>query len=164
MPRKSFRERLFAKITIDRDNPGGCWLWAAVRNSHGYGNIWRDGRHVYAHRAVFEVYNGPLTPGMQLDHTCHVRACVNPEHLREVTNKENAENLAGARRDSRSGVRGVYWDARRGEWRVQVHHNGRNYSGGYFDDLDDAAEAARQLRLKLFTHNDKDRTEGEAAA
>ena len=164
MPRKSFRERLFAKITVGRDDPGGCWIWTAATTHDGYGRIWRDGRNVYAHRAVYEIYNCPIAPGRQLDHVCHVRTCVNPEHLREATNKENHENRAGARRGSRSGVRGVTWDQCRGKWRAVARHNGRLHFGGYFDSVDEATEAARQLRLKLFTHNDADRTEGEAAA
>ena len=162
MPGKTFEQRLFAKIMIDRDGPDACWMWTAARDRKGYGRIKRGGRPVLAYRAVYEIYNGPITPGKQLDHTCHVRACVNPEHLREVTNKQNNENRAGARRDNRSGVRGVSWHARDGKWRVRVVHNGRTHSGGYFDDLDEAAEAARQLRLKLFTHNDADRKETAA--
>src|SRR5690606_35432981 len=145
---KSFRERLFAKIQIDRDDPDACWRWTAATNGDGYGRIW-DGTHtptgsprlVLAQRAVYEIYRGPIPAGKQLDHTCHTRGCVNPEHLRPVTNKENHENLAGARRDNRSsGVRGVYWHKQAGKWQVRVEHSGRKYHGGMFDDLDEAAE------------------------
>jgi len=160
----TFKQRLFAKIKIDPTDPNGCWLWMAATNSKGYGQIW-DGtftpagnrRMAKAYRAVYEIYRGPIPAGKQLDHTCHVRRCVNPEHLRPVTSKQNHENRAGARRGSRSGVRGVSWNSRRGKWRVAVGHNGRNHHGGYFDDLDDAAEAARALRNRLYTHNDADR-------
>ena len=161
MPRQTFEQRLFAKVLIDRDDPDACWMWTAGTIPTGYGRIKRDGRLVLAHRAVFEIYNGPITPGMHLDHTCHVPACVNPDHLREVTHKQNHENRAGARRDSRSGVRGVSWDSRLGKWEVRVGHNRRSHFGGRFDDLDEAAEAARQLRLRLFTHNDADRADAE---
>src|SRR5690606_3222267 len=127
MPGKTFEQRLFAKIMIDRDDPDACWIWTASRNHKGYGQIKRDGRPAKAHRVVYELYEGPIPAGMQLDHICHERACVNPEHLRPVTNKANTEHRAGADRNSRSGVRGVSWHARDGKWQVRVEHNYRQY-------------------------------------
>src|SRR5690606_26295015 len=158
---QTLEQRLFAKIKVSIE-PDGCWIWAAGTDRNGYGKTRRDGRYVPAHRAVYEVYCGPTPAGMQLDHICHVRACVNPEHLRPVTSKQNHENRAGANKNSRSGVRGVYWCTRSGRWRVEVMHDGRKYRGGYFDDLNEAAEAARALRNRLYTHNNTDRTETDA--
>src|SRR5690606_23749869 len=162
MPSMTFEQRLFSKIMVDPADPHACWIWTATTTWNGYGQVWRDGRMIRPHRATYELYRGTVPPGMFLDHTCHTRNCVNPEHLRIVTHKQNLENLSGARRDSRSGVRGVRWRKDIGRWRVEVKHNGRRHHGGYFDDLDEAAEAARQLRLKLFPHNDADRKETAA--
>lgn len=92
-----------------------------------------------------------------VDHTCHNRSCVNPDHLRVVTNKQNAENLRGANRASKSGVRGVWFAPTRGKWVVQVRHNGRRYSGGSHLTLEAAEQSAIALRNRLFTHNDADR-------
>src|SRR5690606_9901658 len=171
MPRKkTFRERLFAKIMINRGDPGACWMWTGATERDGYGLIW-DGtytppgstRLALGPRAIIELYHRPIPDGKQLDHICHVRRCANPEHLRPVTSKQNNENLAGAQRNNRSsGVRGVYWHKQRGKWQAQVQHNGRLHSGGLFDSIDEAAEAARALRLRLFTHNDADRKETAA--
>src|SRR5690606_27097996 len=108
-------ERLFAKIMFDPADPGGGWLWVGA-TARGCGRIWRDGRLIYAHRATYELYVGSIPPGMLLDHTCHIRNCVRPDHLRIATNKQNGENRAGAQRNSRSGVRGVFWDERNGRW------------------------------------------------
>ena len=152
----TFEERLFAKIMFDPADPDGCWVWVGATAS-GYGQIRRDGRLIQAHRATYELYVGSIPPGMSLDHLCHTRRCVRPDHLRIVTNKQNQEHRAGANKNSRSGVRGVSWNTRRGRWEVRVGHHGRYHFGGYFDDLDAAAEAARALRLKLFTHSDPDR-------
>lgn len=62
----------------------GCWLWMAATNG-GYGAYGRT----TAHRASYEIYVGPIPDGMQVDHLCRVRSCVNPSHLEPVTRIEN---------------------------------------------------------------------------
>ena len=67
----------------------GCWLWTATKNPNGYGTFW-DGRKTWrAHRFAYELLVGPIPEGLQLDHLCRVRDCVNPDHLEPVTNAEN---------------------------------------------------------------------------
>jgi hypothetical protein len=109
------------------------------------------------HRVSFEEFIGPIPADMQIDHRCHNRACCNPKHLRVVTNKQNVENPAGIRIDNTSGYQGVSWSKRDKKWRAYVNHNGKYHSAGHFDNKEDAAEAARLLRIELFTHNDRDR-------
>lgn len=100
----------------------------------------------------------PMPPRhLRVDHTCHNPPCVNPEHLRLVTNKQNAENLEGAHRGNKSGVRGVSWDKRTRSWQASVGHNYKSYFVGRFADLQEAAEAVRLKRNELHSHNDKDR-------
>ncbi len=72
---------------------GGCWLWTKSRNRKGYGRWWfRDqdyGR--LAHVVLWEIFNGPLPEGFELDHLCRVRICVNPAHLEPVTGTVNRQ-------------------------------------------------------------------------
>jgi len=155
--RPTAEERFWASV----NKTESCWLWTgAPTESGGYGviNIVRAaGKQPYgAHRFSYELLVGPIEPGMQIDHICHTPLCVNPEHLRPVDHKRNQENLTGANRVSKSGVRGVYMHAC-GKWNVQVTHNGQRYSGGLHSLLADAEAAAVALRNKLFTHNDIDR-------
>lgn len=70
--------------------PNGCiWLRLSVPRD-GYHAV-GDGRGglVYAHREVWTWVNGPVPEGLELDHLCRVRRCVNPAHLEVVTHAEN---------------------------------------------------------------------------
>lgn len=67
----------------------GCWIWTGELNRNGYGRVWRLGRRVMAHRAMYELLVGPIPEGLVLDHLCRVRCCVNPKHLEPVTVREN---------------------------------------------------------------------------
>lgn len=148
-------ERFWAKV----DRSGDCWLWtAAVVANRGYGMFSISGRLTLAHRVSYELANGSIPPGMQVDHTCHVRRCVNPAHLRLATPKQNSENRMAAQRNSKSGVRGVFRHTTTGRWYGQVTHDGRKVHVGYFDDLADAEAAVIAKRSELFTHNVLDRT------
>lgn len=54
----------------------------------GYGVFGRP--HRLAHRLSFERVYGPIPDGLTVDHECEVKACVEPEHLRLLTAKENS--------------------------------------------------------------------------
>jgi len=67
-----------------------CWNWTA-RMSHGYGqfSIGATGKRYQAHRYVYEQLVGPIPEGVELDHKCRNRACVNPKHMELVSHKVN---------------------------------------------------------------------------
>jgi len=147
--------RFWSKV----EKTDGCWLWqAALVRKYGMFRLVQDGKQIMrkAHRIAYQLIKGPVPNGMRLDHTCHVEACVNPDHLRPVTAKQNSENRAGANANSKSGVRGVSWNRLSNKWIVTVGHNGKRYKGGDFTDLSEATAAASALRAKLFTHSDAD--------
>lgn len=73
----------------------GCWLWTASLDGAGYSKIRVDGRLFNAHRWYYEMINGPIPKGLQLDHLCRVRRCVNPDHLEPVTQQENIRRGEG---------------------------------------------------------------------
>lgn len=86
-PTVSFADRFWTKVAKSED---GCWLWTASIKETGYGQFRLDGRAQYAHRIAYELCVGPIPDGLQLDHLCRVRHCVNPDHLEPVTQAENA--------------------------------------------------------------------------
>ena len=69
----------------------GCWIWMGSINPKGYGqfNFNSPGSQSRAHRIAFEHFKQIIPLGLQLDHLCRVRCCVNPNHLEIVTNQEN---------------------------------------------------------------------------
>lgn len=81
-------ERFWVKV--DKDGPGGCWLWTASQNGRGYGQIRVSGRLLYAHRVAYELEVGPIPEGLTIDHLCRNPSCVRPDHLEIVTMKVNA--------------------------------------------------------------------------
>ena len=85
-PKLPWTERLPRLYKVDEN---GCWIWQGAVRAGGYGHIGIDGRRVAAHRASWELYRGPIPEGLQIDHLCRVRNCVNPDHLEPVTQAEN---------------------------------------------------------------------------
>lgn len=81
----------------DRGHDTPCWIWLLGRNRWGYGKATVNGRTVQAHRAVWEELRAPIPDGLQLDHLCRVRECVNPEHLEPVTGAVNSRRGIKAR-------------------------------------------------------------------
>jgi len=66
-----------------------CWDWPWSKNSEGYALLRYEGRVQRAHRVLYAKLIGPIDDGLELDHLCRNRGCVNPWHLQPVTRKEN---------------------------------------------------------------------------
>ena len=73
----------------------GCWLWLGTVSKRGYGRMTiSSGKTAtkktrFAHIVSYELVNGPVPKGLQIDHLCRVRCCINPEHLEAVTGSVN---------------------------------------------------------------------------
>ena len=85
-------ETILSRFTRKGDDE--CWPWSGRRGSRGYGRFTTTSRtrksQVFAaHRLVYAALKGPIPDGMQLDHLCRNRMCVNPSHLEPVTAREN---------------------------------------------------------------------------
>lgn len=123
-------------------------IWTGATNGDGYGQLSVNGRMVQAHRYAWERERGPIPDGVEVDHTCWERSCVNTDHLRLATHAENARNLSGVRKNGRDLPRGVYRH-RRG-YRAQVGLNGTTHHLGTFSTVEEASRAAQIKRAILF--------------
>jgi hypothetical protein len=134
-------ERFWDKVIPEPNS--GCWLWDANQTRGGYG-LFRMGELMrYAHVLAFEAARGPRPDGMDLDHLCRVRCCVNPDHLEPVTRRENC-------------LRGLTGHAAGARNRAKTHcPKGHPYSDGYVRKngsrqcKDCTVEYTRQRRRRL---------------
>jgi hypothetical protein len=85
-----------------------CWEWPNHRFRFGYGAFGIDGKLICAHRVSWQIFNGPISPGLQVLHTCDNPPCVNPTHLFLGTIQDNMEDRTskdrGAKKLSRADV------------------------------------------------------------
>lgn len=89
---------------VEYDTVGGCWLWTGAVNQNGYSRFSSRNTGPYAgHRLAYELLCEPIPEGMELDHKCRVRCCVNPAHLEPVTREENIARGVAARTHCKRG-------------------------------------------------------------
>ena len=125
-----------------------CLLWTGYVNDDGYGVFSARKKRTSVHRFVWEKKRGTIPEGMEIDHICLQRNCINLEHLRLASNAENKRNRNGARVDSSTGVRNVTPHGR--TWQVSLRKNKVYYYLGTYETIEEAAVVAEQGREKLF--------------
>lgn len=83
-PSAKVLRRMWSKIKQE----GDCWLWTGATNWE-YGSTSIDTGDFRAHRLFFSWFKYDIPKGLTIDHLCKNRRCVNPDHLEDVTQKEN---------------------------------------------------------------------------
>lgn len=130
---------------ISPEPNSGCWLWTAATSNVGYSVYSINRKLVYGHRFSYESLVGPIPKGLDIDHLCRVRCCVNPDHLEPVTRRENV-------------IRGHRWNGHKRPTRCP---SGHLYSGDnlYINKLGRyvcriCTKAARKKWRDKITNND----------
>jgi hypothetical protein len=116
-----------------------CWLWTASKHYKGYGLLNRQGKVLKAHRFSYELYKGKIPAGLQVDHLCRVRNCVNPEHLELVDNRENV--IRGATVLNKKAPYPVGVNKVGNKFRAQKKIKGLSTHIGYFKTPEQAHKA-----------------------
>lgn len=80
-------KRLSSRIV---EGPNGCWIsnWS-LRKKNGYTQFWLRGKQTFVHIVIYEYLRGLIPEGLELDHLCRIKCCVNPAHLEPVPRLEN---------------------------------------------------------------------------
>lgn len=116
----SFKERLLSRVAFGSYNE--CWEWQGGRCSSGrYGGISDGGKPRAAHRAMYELFVGPIPEGLVVDHLCGNKLCVNPAHLEAVTDQENilrGNGVAAANARKTHCIKGHPFDGFDGRQRI----------------------------------------------
>lgn len=134
---------------------GPCWVWVGnIHQGSGYGSLSINNKRTAAHRFSYELHKGKIPEGMHIDHICGTRPCVNPEHLRLATPKQNSENKRGPNKDKQTpGGLGVYPSNNRTRYRAAIRHNGPLIYLGTFDTPEQAMAARLDAERRYFTHS-----------
>lgn len=88
------QERFMRQVEIIQSS--GCWEWQGTLQKNGYSTFGLEAKSLRGHRWSYEHFIGPIPEGLQIDHLCRNRSCVNPEHLEPVTARENSRRAMRA--------------------------------------------------------------------
>ena len=119
-------------------------------NPNGYLLIQIDGTLYRAHRLAYFYENGRWPPA-DLDHRNGVRDDNRIKNLRPATKSINNKN-AKLRKDSTTGVCGVYFDKRRKKYRAQIMIDGKHISLGCYTLFEDAVAARKAAEIEHNFH------------
>lgn len=109
-------------------------------DANGYRVTILNGVKLYQHRIVWEMFNGEIPEGMNIDHINHNRSDNRLNNLRLVAQSTNCKNLS-RRKDNKTGVTGVRWHKRHNKWQSDIRVKGKLMHLGYFDSFPAACEA-----------------------
>ncbi len=92
----SWQRRFWSKVNKDcgiwvEHMPTPCWSWIGTIHQ-GYGIFKLDSKGLFAHRISYELAYGKIPDGLEINHICHNKSCVNPKHLEAVTHQDNMSN------------------------------------------------------------------------
>lgn len=124
---------------------------AGCPNDTGRIRVMLFGRWYKAHRIIWEMHNGPIPEGYEIDHLDHDPSNNRLNNFRLVLGKENAKNRP-KNKNNTSGYIGVYWDKEREKWYSQIWVNYKCITLGRFDRMEDAIKARQEAEIKYGFH------------
>lgn len=140
---------IIGEAVIDLEDLGrvlaaGRWYgqWNALAGAYYVRR--NSGNPLMLHRLVMDAPSGVV-----VDHRDHNTLDCRKQNLRACTHAENMQNRDGAHKNSRSGVRGVYWDKKNQNWRAEVRANNQRTCVGSFSTMEEARDAVTAARKRL---------------
>ena len=117
-------------------------------NSNGYRQMEYKNKHYMVHRVIFEMHNGPIPEGMEVDHADRNRLNNDISNLRLSTERDQCTN-SSLRHDNTSGYKGVYKRSY-GKFRAMLKVEGKNMQLGEFDTAEEADDCVKFMRDFLY--------------
>lgn len=111
-------------------------LVAGTRDKNGYISIGLDCEKYYAHRVIWEMHNGQIQKGMQIDHINHIRDDNVIENLRLVSGAQNSKNMSMSIAN-KTGRTGVYM-LKNGKYCAMIVVDRKSIYLGCYENRDDA--------------------------
>lgn len=111
----------------------GCTYFRLTLNKASY----------LCHRIIWEMHNGKIPDGMDIDHIDRVRTNNMIENLRVASRSSNCKNQK-KRKNNTSGFTGVSWHKASGKWAAYVSISSGMLVLGYFNCIDDAIKARKE--------------------
>ena len=119
--------------------------------ANGYVVITLYGDRYLAHRIVWEMFNGAIDDGMEIDHIDHDTTNNKLSNLRLVSKKVNSQNKS-LYKSNQSGVSGVCWHKDAKKWNAYIKIEGKRKSLGYYPDINDAIKARKEAEIEFCFH------------
>lgn len=120
-----------------------CWH-KDTKTKYIRGNIPNCGGKTSLHRIVMDAAKGET-----IDHINHKLEDNRKSNLRKCSRPQNSANSI-PKKNSKTGVPGVYYDKSRNKWAAQITSNRKRISLGRYDNFDDAVAARRSAENKYF--------------
>lgn len=127
----------------------GCWLWTGACGSEGHGQIYFNGKLHGAHAVSYEINVGPIPEGLEIDHLCRVRNCINPKHLEPVAHEENcrrgeAGQKTGAAHAAKTHCKNGHPFDSKNTYHVAGNYKGRSFKTRHCRACHKAVETIRR--------------------
>lgn len=149
-------DRALFESLIYPDPNSGCFLFDGSVGPRGHYCTFRASRggvarNINAHRVALMLVGIEIPAGSVVRHLCNTEICVNADHLVVGTHRENMADMAIANRWRRGELpRGVRAQKRGKPYRARYCRARKTISLGTFDTTEEAAEAVRIARAKMF--------------
>lgn len=121
---------------------------AGSKDTRGYVQVRINRRSIRAHRIVWQMFNGPIPEGIQIDHANGIINDNRIMNLRMATDIENAQNRK-LNANNKTGIKGVRLNCVSGKYMAQISANGIKMHLGSFSTKGTAAVAYAKAALKL---------------
>lgn len=100
-PLPKLKARLLGKYLV---SAAGCWEYTGGLDRCGYGKFAVGKRRLGAHKVSYVVHVGSVGPGQVVMHTCDNPSCINPDHLRLGTVRDNVSDCINKNRFNATGL------------------------------------------------------------